>query len=78
MDWKKLLNELRESGMSQAEIARELGRSQAWVSAVCAGDFRDLKWADGQRILDMLRVKCNNGAIQGPRSGPAGMEGSTP
>lgn len=53
MDWKKLLNELREAGMSQAEIAKELGRSQAWVSAVCAGDFHDLKWADGQRILEM-------------------------
>lgn len=60
MDWKKLLNELRDAGMSQAEIAKEIGRSQAWVSAVCAGDFNDLKWSDGQRILDMRKVRCNS------------------
>lgn len=50
MDWKLLINQLREAGMSQAEIGAAIGKSQAWVSAVMAGQYADLKWSDGEAL----------------------------
>jgi hypothetical protein len=50
MDWKKLINELTSSGLSQAAIGAALGKSQAWVCAVSAGQYRDLKWGDGEKL----------------------------
>ena len=50
MDWKKLLQEIQESGLSQIEIGERIGRSQAWVSAAVAGKYQDLRWSDGESI----------------------------
>lgn len=43
--------------MSQAEIGVEIGKSQAWVSAVANGAFADLKWSDGQALLTLHSEK---------------------
>ena len=51
MDWKTLIEEIQASGLSQAEIASRLGKSQAWVSAVLSGKYCDLKWSDGQSLI---------------------------
>ncbi len=51
MDWKLLLAEIRAAGLSQIQIAKRLGRSQAWVSAAMGGKYLDLKWAEGQAII---------------------------
>lgn len=59
MDWKTLIEEIQATGLSQAEIARRLNKSQAWVSAVLAGKYEDLKWSDGQALIalrDTLRA----------------------
>lgn len=50
MDWKTLIAEIRETGLSQKEIGKLLGKSQAWVAAVCGGRYDDLKWADGEAL----------------------------
>lgn len=50
MDWKTLIAALRAAGMPQVAIGAELGKSQAWVSAVLAGKYDDLKWADGEAL----------------------------
>jgi transcriptional regulator with XRE-family HTH domain len=50
MDWKALIKNLRAAGMAQAEIGRRAGRSQAWVSAVEAGKYGDLRWSDGEAL----------------------------
>lgn len=56
MDWKKLIADIRASGLSQEQIAERLGRSQAWVSAAADGKYSDLKWRDGQALIDLHRA----------------------
>lgn len=51
MDWKTLIEEVQAAGFPQIEIARRLSKSQAWVSAVLAGKYEDLKWGDGQALI---------------------------
>lgn len=45
--------------MSQQEVGAAIGKSQAWVSAVLAGQYADLKWSDGEKLrsLHAERVK---------------------
>ena len=50
MDWKTLIAEISARGLSQIEIGRRIGRSQAWVSALVAGKYKDVGWNDGEAI----------------------------
>lgn len=50
MDWKTLITEIQAAGLSQLEIGRRLGKSQAWVSAAATGKYDDLKWSDGEAL----------------------------
>lgn len=60
MDWKKLLTEIRESGLSQIQIGERLKKSQAWVSAASSGQYDDLKWADGQALIALHAERCSS------------------
>lgn len=62
MNWKKLINDLRDTGMSQTAIGVELGKSQAWVCAVIAGHYADLKWSDGQALIRLHAERCKKAA----------------
>lgn len=64
MDWKKLLQEIRASGLSQIEIGERIcGRSQAWVSTAIAGKYKDLRWSDGEAIRKLhAEVVCETKA----------------
>lgn len=53
MNWKTLIAEIQAAGMSQLDIGRHLHKSQAWVSAVAAGKYSDLKWADGEALRQL-------------------------
>lgn len=57
MDWKKLISELLDAGMSQVDIGRELGRSQAWVSVVATGKKSDVSWTDGHALIALHRAR---------------------
>lgn len=50
MNWKLIIQELQARGLSQAAIAKRLGKSQGWVSAVLTGQYADLKWSDGEAL----------------------------
>lgn len=60
MNWKTLIAELNDAGMSQASIGAEIGKSQAWVCAVLAEQYADLKWADGEALLKLHAVKLGS------------------
>lgn len=47
-----IIRALMEAGMTQAEIGAAVGKSQAWVAAVLAGEFKDIKWGDGVRLRE--------------------------
>lgn len=51
MNWKLLISEIRTTGLSQIQIGKRLGKSQAWVSAVLGGKYLDLKWGEGQALI---------------------------
>ena len=61
MDWKKLLQEIQATGLSQIDIGERIGRSQAWVSAAVAGKYQDLRWSDGEAIRS-LHAEVTGGA----------------
>lgn len=50
MNWKSLIADIRGAGLSQTEIGRRIGRSQAWVAALVAGKYKDVGWSDGEAI----------------------------
>ena len=61
-----ILQELIDSGLTQAQIAQSIGKSQAWVSAVLRGEFGDIKWSDGIKLREIYaiaaRLKAKNSA----------------
>lgn len=62
MDWKKLIADLQAAGMSQTAIGESLGgKSQGWVSAVLRGDYGDIKWGDGQKLIALHSEKVGTG-----------------
>ena len=50
MNWQTLISEIRAQGLSQVELGRRIGRSQAWVAAVVAGKYNDVGWSDGEAL----------------------------
>ena len=64
MDWKTLISDLQAAGMSQSAIGDEIGKSQAWVSAVLKADYGDLKWSDGEALIALHRKHCRRRAMK--------------
>jgi hypothetical protein len=58
MDWKQLILEIQATGLSQAQIGEIIGKSQAWVSATSKGVYNDVRWADGQALIDLHGARC--------------------
>lgn len=58
MDWKKLMTEILDRPISQSAVGDRLGKSQAWVSAVLNGDYKDLKWTDGEALRALHAELC--------------------
>lgn len=54
MNWKTILYEIQAYGLSQTQVAERLDKSQAWVSAVSQGKYSDLRWSDGEAMLNLL------------------------
>lgn len=61
MNWKTLIIDLQAAGLSQSAIGAELGKSQAWVCAVLAGQYADLKWSDGEALRKLHAAKVGAG-----------------
>ena len=51
MDWKRLIDELMASGMSQAQIAAVCETGQSHISALRLGKRRSPGWDLGQRLV---------------------------
>jgi predicted transcriptional regulator len=52
MNWKQITNEILEGGLTQVQLAKLLGVSQAWVHEMASGKrVGDPKWTHGQALL---------------------------
>lgn len=56
MDWKKLIQELLDDGMTQVQIAEAIGVTQPTVCGILKSGSGDMRWANGER-LRMLHLQ---------------------
>lgn len=64
MDWKKLLNDLIESGMTQRAIAEEIGLTQSAISQVLTdttGKRKGFQYEPGAKLIDLHRQRVIEG-----------------
>ena len=54
MNWKNIIAELQSLGVTQAEIAERIGKTQGWVSSVANEKIGDLRYSDGNELLVLL------------------------
>lgn len=53
-----LVKDLLASGLTQQALGDLLGKSQAWVGAVLANKYSDIKWADGEALRKLHAERC--------------------
>ena len=51
MDWNKIVAEIKETGLTQAQIADEIGVSVGTLSELCSGKVSEPKWSKGDALL---------------------------
>lgn len=64
MDWKTIIVELQDAGLSQTQIGERIGKSQAWVSAIATGTHDGLRWDDGTSLINLHNEFCKTGAMK--------------
>lgn len=59
MDWKTLIAQIKTTGISQAEIARQVGVTPPVISDLLRGKQKDVGWRIGQKIIVLaLQREC--------------------
>lgn len=53
MDWNKIVTEIKESGLTQAEIAAAIGVATGTLSELCSGKVSEPKWSRGDALLEL-------------------------
>jgi len=70
MDWKALITDLMNTGLSQATIGQHLGMSQAWVSDLVRGRTSTMHWEVGEKLIALhkRRMKARGRRVAVTRS----------
>lgn len=55
MNWKLLISECIAAGMSQAEIAKQIGVTQSAISHVLKGSQKGFLYEPGKKLIDLHR-----------------------
>lgn len=67
MDWKTIIQDLLDSGLTQVEIGRRVDCSQPTIAALASGAQKEVRWSTG----DKLRRLHLRAVGRRKRSGPA-------
>lgn len=51
MDWNKIVAEIKETGLTQAQIADAIGVSAGTLSEICSGKVSEPKWSRGDALI---------------------------
>ena len=51
MDWNKIVSEIKETGMTQSEIAEIIDVAAGTLSELCSGKVTEPKWSKGDALL---------------------------
>ncbi len=65
MNWKTLIQELLDNGMTQVQIADEIGVKQPTISGILKSDGTgDMRWQNGERLrmLHLQRIGLKRAA----------------
>lgn len=76
MDWKNLIQELVSCGMTQAQIASEIGVTQPTIAGIVSGDQKDMRWATGEKLRKLHRREMRKAIRPEPSNLVAGKEGA--
>jgi len=71
MNWILIIQNLCSLGLTQAQIAREVGVRQSTIAGLLSGNQRDMRWLHGERLLVIFGRWCpelHAGAIQAFKS----------
>ena len=59
MNWTNLITDLIGLGMTQAEIAADIGVKQPTISGILSGTQKDMRWQNGERLRQLhARMKA--------------------
>jgi transcriptional regulator with XRE-family HTH domain len=58
MDWNKIVSEIKETGMTQSEIADHIEVSAGTLSELCSGKVVEPKWSKGDALLKLHEERC--------------------
>lgn len=50
MDWKSIIRDLCAHGLTQAQIAAEVGVKQSTIAGILSGAQKDMRWQNGERL----------------------------
>ena len=53
MDWNKIVAEIKETGLTQAQIADEIGVAVGSLSELCTGKVSEPKWSRGDALISL-------------------------
>lgn len=62
MDWNKIVAEIKEAGLTQAQIADAVGVSAGTLSELCSGKVSEPKWSRGDALLSLHAEKVTKQA----------------
>jgi transcriptional regulator with XRE-family HTH domain len=62
MDWKNIIHELQESGMTQQEIADACNTGQSHISSLANGKRHEPRYSLGDRLRKLHAQRCKAGA----------------
>ncbi|CAB3857173.1 hypothetical protein LMG3410_02089 [Achromobacter aegrifaciens] len=50
MNWKSIIQDLCSRGLTQAQIAAEVGVKQSTIAGILSGAQKDMRWQNGDRL----------------------------
>lgn len=62
MDWKQLVADIKATGMTQEQIATEIGVSVGSLSELINGKIGEPKWSRGDALIALHQKMCQKQA----------------
>ncbi len=75
MNWRRLIAELLDSGMTQVGLAAECGVAQSTISDLFRGASKSTSWEVGQKLRDLHATRLSRAGSADSGGAPASPTG---
>jgi len=58
MNWQKIVAELKQTGLTQAQIAKAINVSDSTLSELCSGKTSEIRWTKGNALVTLHAEVC--------------------